>query len=422
MKKQTLFIALLMLLSIASYSQITFQKGYFVNESNQKIECLIKNVGWKNNPRQFEYKITPNAVIKKAGLKNVKAFGIYGVSKYISAFVKIDRSSNNLQSMSSQRNPVFHTEHLFLKVLIEGKASLFLYVDNDLTRYFYKVNDSKIKQLVYKQYMINNSDSNLVGANENYNTAVAANNLFRQQLFLNLKCQTIGLNDVAHLDYAKKDLEQLFIKYNKCAGSGSVSYGSKKKKEDLFHLTLRPGLNGSGLEIHNNQLAFWKTTFDNNFSFRFGIEAEVNLPFNENKWGIIVEPTYQYYKSEKSQSSSYVSGGMVVSKVNYKSIELPIGVRYYFFLNKDSKIFVNVSYVFDFANNSSFKFYRKDGSLVNEIEIKPARNVAFGLGYKYKKRYTIEARYYTNRKILVGNGVWSSQFTNFSIIFGFSIF
>jgi len=40
-----------------SYSQISFEKGYFINNTNQRISCYIKNSDWKNNPTEFVYKI-----------------------------------------------------------------------------------------------------------------------------------------------------------------------------------------------------------------------------------------------------------------------------------------------------------------------------------------------------------------------------
>ena len=53
MKKQILLL-LTTILSLNSYSQINFDKGYFINDSNQKVDCLIKNIDWKNNPTEIE--------------------------------------------------------------------------------------------------------------------------------------------------------------------------------------------------------------------------------------------------------------------------------------------------------------------------------------------------------------------------------
>lgn len=407
MRKQLLLIALFTILCAESYSQIIFENGYFIDESNNKNECLIKNVDWKNNPTEFEYKFSQNDTVHKATFKTVKEFGIYNVSKYIRAKTNIDKSSEQIDKMSSERNPNFQEELLFLKVLIEGKASLFLYIDGNLTRFFYKLNDSEIQQLVYKRYLINDT--------------ILVNNSFKQELFLKLKCEEIVLNDIKNLRYSNRDLEKLFIKYNKCTGSDYINYKTKQNK-DLFNLTFRPSLNYSSLEIQNSVLGFNDIDFRNKLGIRFGIEAEFILPFNKNKWGIIVEPTYQYFKSEQSKETGNVSGGILVSRIDYKSIELPVGVRYYFYLNDKSKLFTNISYVFDFSNNSSIKFLRNDDSMLDELEIKSRRNLALGIGYKYKNRYSMEIRYNTNREILSDYVYWSSNYSSLNIIFGLSMF
>lgn len=407
MRKQLLIIALFTILCAESYSQIIFENGYFIDESNKKNECLIKNIDWNSNPTEFEYKLSQNDTVQKAIIQNVKEFGINNVSKYIRAKINIDRSSDHIDNMSSERNPIFQEELLFLKVLIQGQASLFLYIDGKLTRFFYKLHDSEIQQLVYKRFLIANK--------------ILQNNSFKQELFLKLKCEEIVLNDIKNLRYSNRDLEKLFIKYNECTGSDYINCRPKQKK-DLFNLTFRPGLNYSSLEIQSSSTSSRDTDFGNKLRNRFGIEAEFILPFNKNKWGIIIEPTYQYFKSEPSKEAGNVSGGILASRIDYKSIELPVGMRHYFYLNDKSKLFTNISYVFDFSNNSSIKFLRTDDSMLSELEIKSRRNLALGIGYKYKDRYSLEIRYYTNRNILSDYLYWNSEYRTISIVIGYSLF
>ena len=58
--------------------------------------------------------------------------------------------------------------------------------------------------------------------------------------------------------------------------------------------------------------------FDSNTNVSLGIEAEFILPFNKNKWAIIFEPTYQYYKTEKTKETTAFLGGEIFGKVDYK--------------------------------------------------------------------------------------------------------
>lgn len=127
MKKRILFL-LITISTLNSYSQVSFEKGYYIDNTNQKINCLIKNVDWKNNPTEFEYKLAENSEPKKTTIKTIKEFGIDNISKYVRSTVNIDRSSESINNLSNDKNPIFKEEELFLKVLVEGKATLYQYV------------------------------------------------------------------------------------------------------------------------------------------------------------------------------------------------------------------------------------------------------------------------------------------------------
>lgn len=406
MKKQLALIALISILCIEVYSQINFENGYFIDESNNKIECLIKNIDWKYNPTEFEYKLSKNELVQTGTIRTIKEFGINNVSKYYRAKTNIDRSSENIDQMSSERNPNFQEEVIFLKVLIEGAATMFIYIDGNLTRFFYKLGDSEIEQLVYKKYLIDNK--------------ILHNGFFKQQLFLNLKSKDIQLSEIERLNYSKRDLKKIFIKYNESASTKYVNY-EPKKGNDLFHLTIRPGLNYSNLKIQSPELTSINTDFESSFGIRFGIEMEFILPFNKNKWGVIVEPAYQYFNAEQSEERNDVVGGMLIKKVEYKSIEMPVGIRHYFFLNDYSKLFANISYCFNYSINSSYELSRNDESTHTKLTISPRRNLAYGLGYKYKKRYNLELRYSPNREIIGDYLTWKSNYSSLNLILGISL-
>lgn len=406
MKKQLLII-LIAIISTNSFAQISFEKGYFINNNDQKIECFIKNIDWKNNPTEFEYRLSENEETKIASIKSIKEFGILEISKYNRFTVEIDRSNDNINLMSTFKDLEYKEEQLFLKVLVEGNANLYYYEDGSLNRFFFKTDTSNIKQLIYKYYRAP-EDPNIIRINDNY----------KRQLWNNLKCQSISMKNVENIDYEKNDLVDFFIKYNKCIDPEYIEY-EKKQKKDLFNLNIRPGLNSSSLATQNYLLNSKDIDFDNEFGFRFGIEAEFIMPFNKNKWAFIIEPTYHYYKSETNirlYPSSEVLFTTQTVNVDYTSLELPIGIRHYMFLNNDSKIFINASLIFDFSLNSKIDFEK---SL--DLDVYTKNNLAFGVGYKNNK-YSFELRYHTARDILGSYDYWRSDYNTLSVIFGYSIF
>jgi hypothetical protein len=406
MKQQLILSVLFIILTIKSFTQIIFEDGYLINESDQKINCLIKNVDWKNNPEKFEYKISPQDSVRKADIHSIKEFGIIGSSKYIRANVKIDLSSDEVKKLNYEKNPIFQDDTLFLKVLVEGKASLYIYERESLTRFFYNLNDKSIDQLVYKRYRV---DVN----------AFAQNIKYKQQLFVDLVCEDISYDYINQIKYSKEDLMKLFVLYNKCSNSYYVDYQNKKNL-DLFNLSLRPSINYSDLSIKNSTSGIY-INFDQRLNFRLGIETEFIFPFNKNKWSIILDPTYQHFKSEKSTNVSTVSGGILVTKLNYQSVELPVGIRHNFFLNDKSKIYLNIALIIDFKFNSNIEMSRNDGSILYSLDINPRNNYVFGSGFKFNDKFSIEIQYQTNREILGKYLFWNSNFQTLSVILGYTL-
>lgn len=417
--KNHLFSLLAILSTLNGFAQIEFEKAYFINNSNQKTECFIKNVDWLDNPVDFQYKLSEDSNSQTAGIKNVKEFGVYNKSKYIRTVVEIDRSINTIGNLSRTSSPTFNQEELFLKVLVEGKANLYEYINGDLTKYFYNVENAPIKQLVYKEYL-NNIENKEVSNTIEYKEVISKNNYYRQQLWNNLKCDNFTENRLKNIDYRRHDLEVFFIEYSNC-NNEKVLVINQEATKNLLKLTIRPRLNSSSLSVKNSDADYKNTDFGNKTGFGLGLEAEYVLPFNKNKWSFLIEPTYQSYKSEKSSNLEAPREGTLTRKIDYKSLEIPFGIRYYFFLTQNSKIFVNTSIVPNFSLNSSIKYYLNNLAMA-PVEIDSRINLAIGIGYKYNDKFSLEMRYQTKRELFGKSFIWSSEYKALSVIFGYSIF
>lgn len=291
-------------------------------------------------------------------------------------------------------------------MLIEGKANLYTGGGSSV-KYFYNVDGSKIEQLVLKSYK--NSENQIV-----------ENSMFRKQLFDNLKCSSIDIQNLLKLKYNQNSLVNLFSEYNKCSNANIVDYTTKKQK-DVFNLTLRPRINSSSLSINNPDSQYRSTDFGKKTTFGFGIETECILPFNKDKWSILIEPTYQIYDVETTKDATTYTIPFK-AEATYKYLEIPLGLRHYFFLNSNSKIFINASLVFAVAFNSQIQYKFGDKDYSTPLEINNTSNIAFGIGYKFHNKYSIEMRYNTNRDVLLDYNFWSSNYKTASVIFGYTIF
>jgi hypothetical protein len=394
----TMKIVFFMLLSLNAFGQISYQKGYIIDNHDQRLECLIKNVDWKNNPEEFLYRNEGDNEIKRGTLALIKEFGIYGYSRFKRANVKIDRSGSAVDELTYDRNPVWSQETRFLKVLVDAKASLYSYDEDKLERYFYSLNDTSIHQLVYKKYMVQSSQDI---------TMTKANNEFRQQLWVNVKCSNTKMSTVERIDYNGKELTKYFKEQSNCDG-GSITVADVSEKRDIFNIKITPGFNYSSVQLTNPLLP--TINFQNTINARLGVEFELHLPFNKNKWSLVFEPTAQWLKTEQPQ----------VAWIDYGFMDFPIGVRYYSFLNKQTALFVNGFVILTapiyFSSHPAVNLYQ-GGSL----DISHANtNMALGLGIRHR-RISFEMRYYSSIG-LTPDYYSNTDYSRTTLVLGYRVF
>lgn len=361
--KASLSILLISVSTLAAQAQIKFENGYVINNAGERTECLIRNMDWANNPSSFDYKIGENTETLAGSLENVAEFGIANESTYRRFKVDIDRSSDLTNRLGTNRNPEFKQETLFLRVLVVGNGTLYQYKEGNLLRFFYSVDESAVKQLVFKVYLLSNEKS-------------ARNDAYKQQLWNEMKCEALSQKDAENLEYTQGDLVKYFVKYNTCTGSGEITV-TQPQRRDVYHLSVRPGI--AYYSVSTTYVSGGNTLtadLESKPSFRIGLELECVLSFNRNKWAFVVEPTYLSYSGEKVVSRVVGLATFTDTlKVDSKLIEMPVGMRHYFFMKDNSRLFVNAGIIIE-GGPAGVRF----GSL------------AIGAGYN-KGRFSGELRY-----------------------------
>lgn len=411
---KTALLAIGLLLPCLTYSQTNFENGYFVRNDGTRNEVLIKNVDWNNNPTSFEYKTAADAGVQVVAISEAREFGIEGVSKFIRTTVDMDMASQRHGNLPRTRVPVFTTRTVFLRVLSEGRETLYSFDESGTNLFFYKTKSDSIKQLVYRKYL--GSGSSLL-----------ENTAFRTQL-AEVRCKGDEPSIAQKLKYKQSDLIAYFDRANACDGEviqttsqpvatttaanastakPAVVSGSEKKavtkltrKKGYFNLSPAFGYSLFKGEIdspvNSRDLSFSKS------GFSIGAEVEYVLPTNNRKLSVIFEPTY-YIFGEVEQTNPINSTTSEHMKFKYNLVQLPIGVRWRFFVSPDSQIFVNA--VFNY------------GIILNdEVEMAVSNNLgmytttySFGAGVGFSlKRFALEARISSSNALVTNLGTGSS--------------
>ena len=396
--KRTLLALLIAISCLSGYAQVKFDSGYFVANDGRKTVCLIKNYDWKYNPTEFLYKQTENADVQKATITDIREFGVFNFSRYERYDVDIDTSSDQLDGKTTNAAPEFKRETVFLKLLVQGKANLYTWWSENLSRYFIKTDTGGPKQLIHKSYYSSTEQTNLL-----------ENNLFRNQLFASLTAPDLSQKDFADLSYNDKSLTRIFERYNKQQHTVTQTY-ARKSNEKKFNLNLRLGADLSGLTMEQTYSGDTKTSLDNKISVTAGLEAEFIMGFNRNKWALVAGSAYGSYKSNPD-----ATGGAAVA--DYKTLESNVGIREYFFLDKKSKLFATALGIYDAPIGSGAVYYG-----YNTFTYTGRLTVGLSAGYKYANRCSIELKYTVRRNILDAYEFVQGRLHTTSLVFGYTLF
>ncbi len=397
MKKQTTILLLLMIAS-AGFGQISFKSGYLITTNNQRINGLFRDQNWLNSPKVIEYAYSQGETTHKVSTDTIRELVIGDNTKYIRAKVKIDRSTSDLTALDVNRNPVFSEEHLFLKVITEGKATLYQYNEPNLERYFFKVDSSGINQLVYKLYWVRQS-------------VMATNNQYKQQLLNAMHSDDLNQNDLKYLTYDLAKLTKYFKKYNQQNESNiPEEVVNKKTQHDWINITLKPGISYGHAVLWYYRLFPDPVKLNNKTTFRIGLDLEMPFKFNEKRWSIFIEPGFQRYKA---------SGQSVVHElsVDYQSIELPAGLRYRYYFSNGTAVFFDAAVIFDFDFNSTITYSES----YEPLEVYSLINYGIGAGFQFNKWLSAGMRFQTPRDLTVNYSYWHGDYYHMSFYVGFKL-
>lgn len=397
--KKLQIVLLFSVLSACLFSQGDYKKAYFINNENEKIDCYIKDRDTRDNPTGFEYILEMTSNRYAASISTVKEFQIESAKKYIRFSGNIDRSAVLLDNVDENRNPVWSDEVIFLKTLVEGEASLYVYQEGNLVRYFYRSGNSKlIEQLVFKHYRV-------------AAWVMASNNYYQQQLFNNVRIYKMDKMDYENLEYKESKLIKYFLNYNKSKGINSIQYKSLKDRES-FNFKVVAGFSFAAAYEAENEVIDRELIFDPFFSFTIGLEGEYIIPFWKNRFSLFFNPALVYFRGEDEITIVFSTiENTYLYEINYTAIDIPFGLRYYVFTKNQSKAFIDLAFVTGLYLNSEIT--RNSSEYLN---IQGGNNFRLGAGYSFGK-HSLSLNFDYNKDLLGDYPTWNSSYNRLTLVF-----
>lgn len=388
------FVALLALVVVTTlcHAQINFQPGYYLRNDGTRVPCLIKDYGWLNSPTGITCKNSRDAEPVTLPMDSIAEFGVDN-AKYQRFEVDVETSGSSYDELTNSPVPKYRHLRAFLKLLVEGRASLYLYAGHRLSRYFFRLDGGQPRPLVSVKYV------------SNYGI-VHENQEFLKVLADSLTCSAGGGPDPTSVRYDAESLTRYVIAYNSCVNATYTEYYSKNPKVG-FHVNIRPGVDFTTLVMKDNTYGYTKNySYGSETSFRLGAEAEVVLPFNRNKWAIVFEPEYRSYKS--------VSGGDQYL-IDYKAVQILLGGRYFMFLSPASKFYLSAELFGNFKVNSTVRYD------YNFLDLQSRFGEILSAGFRFKDRFGVELEYQFPADILANYNLLRTNMTTTSLIISWRV-
>lgn len=394
-------IGLLCLVWVSPLSaQIEYEPGYYLNSSGEKVVGQIGNELWGKAPEEITFvnEQGEETVISRADMSE---FSIDGKVKFLRAMVPIDTSTNMLNVLSEMIEPLFDTQSVFLLVHIEGNVMLAEYLWEGHPRYFLSTDDgNSFIPLIYKKYRLITYDEN--GGEK---IQIRENIMFKNQLLEHLSQSGVGFEEVANLEYSRRDLLKLIAEVN---GDQSIDYSMGSFLSERVEIAGR-------LELTRWNLKVVESPYTVNTGYTLGGSVGtsflIKFPFERVTLGLNFAPSlrFQNKTSDSTEFRQY--------KIRYLSLEFPISGRLMYSFSPSTRVFAGVGYTWVFhPTKSSLQFEDGFGVMLNSSIL--SDNFFGELGCSFLDKYSLHFLY-QKRNPMVKN-LW--QFDMTSLVFGMRLF
>lgn len=392
-----------------SFSQ-KFEKGYFIENNGNKVECFLDRKYQYYSPEVVIYKLNIDDSTKEIDLNSIKELSIYDKVIYYKFYVEVEVSGIKLEDLDNEKKINTIKKNVLLELVEDGKIKLFEYnvLDFKSTFYVLKEGETIPELLDYKKYKTNG-----------FLDVVNENNNFRNEIFNFVKDANIAASEIENIEYENDDLQKVIKRYNEL-NNNSISLNNKKSKNSKFNIKPRLSILSSSVEYQNliNSSFSSKSNFDPKFSLGFGVDLELETISN---FSVFLSPMFSSYTNTSTQTIYGVSSNdrVIETKVDYKFIRSLIGIRKYFELKNKKEIYLGANFIFDYVLNSeTLQVFHPYLFNLNSNFFQLGLN----LGFDINKKYYIEFNYDLPKNLSSDIPGRETKYNNISVSFMYNLF
>lgn len=412
MKQRSLIVVLLMGSLSHVFAQVNFQPGYVVTQQGDTLRGFIDYRNWENNPERIVFRRTADEASKEYGTSTARAFAVAN-DVYVSAFVKVEDSRMKVTELEFNPEFVFHTDTVFLRMLVAGSRSLYLY--DERKEHFYIQQDGGFDLLMFKRYLRKSSEGK---------TIITETNTYIGQLKTYLSGGCPGTEKaLKRVSYNRASLERVFATYGGC-NPKQVSFKAKTDREPS-EIGVLAGVTLTSLRFKADpRELLMATTYAQSVNFTGGVFYDLMLRRNRGKWSINNELMYTSYQTSGYYSYSFHE---YETRFEYSHVKLNTMARFKYPVGK-MRLYFNAGISNGFVvKGTDFKRWTNNISTPPRIEEGKAfeKTRSYELGYLLGvgtklNRYLLEVRYARSLGMVNTIGI-GSRVTRICFVVGYRI-
>ncbi len=385
-------------------AQVKFEEGYLVDLDGDTLRVFVEVQSWTKNPDEVIYRQNAEATTERAGPATVQAFCVEGL-KFASKVIEVDITPEDVREVGNSLDAKIVRRNVFLKVLVEGEATLYLYDDNRRRKFYYSVGEGEVTPLVYRRLAYSGE-------------TVRENNSYQTQLNHVVNCNKTQ-KEVENVDYNLNSLVRYFQEYNECKGTAQMSY-LRNNRFKQFHVYLKGavGMMSADLLILSRRSNSFETEISGEPLYSFGLESEYSWSSKKKRFSVILSAGYQQFTFEDLRATDSLS-------MEGKFIQIGVGTRYSIHFNESARWFASAGYAHYLSAGAGYT-YRDDEFLRNpsdvEFDLNSGPGYFLGTGVELRNRFLVQVRYDARIEKENDYVLRNPTFSTFSIDLGYRLF
>lgn len=384
LQKSSILLFFSFIVCLTVHGQTQFEKGYFVSNDGNRVDCLIRNHKWSDSPKRVVYKLTTEDSEKVWEPGQIRAFGFGEDLLFRSVTAEFPETYIRPNQNDDEPIPEKTQKTVFVKRILRGKTSLYQYRGQNQLIFLFEKDEDGLEVLEYKKYITP------------IDHKIRENNIFRRQLLQKLSCGTD--QDIQRVTYKRKSLIDYVLKYNSCADPLNEEVSKELvRKKIAFNVKMYAGIQQYDFAFDRRGV---ELDFEDKIVPKFGLEVEGILPFDNNKWGFFLSTDYSSYSSAiDAPNTRTISYDLQMSRLGSQ-----LGGRHYMFLDNRNSLFLDLAVTIDKDFNAQLQeFFENEFFPDITIDVRDLNfGGSVGFGYSNNQKVGLKLNYYFDQTILKG--------------------